>query len=455
MNPEISVRESEKIEEVSVYLHWPFCLSKCPYCDFMSVPSKVDEELFKEYGALLLEDLQRSLEGIGRNFCIKTIFFGGGTPSLMDPEDIERIVAALRKYSEKHLCSEKSEKSLKEKKIIEISLEANPATFDESKLRAIKDAGVNRISLGVQSFSNDNLRFLGRIYDAEQALKSAEIVAKTFDNFSFDFIYGYEVQDMDSLKKDLQTAVDDFGCKHLSCYQLTFEERTPFYRRLQDGSIKAIGEKAEADLYKFVGDFLGENGFRRYEISNYALKGFECQHNLVYWNYGNYLGVGPAAHGRIRVYENFIGNCFCGSGGDSASISDYISEDSGKPTTRVFATEKIGDPKRWAEAVIGGSGAYSTCYELSEEEILEEMLIMRLRLAQKPLYMQELYANVSRNIVDTIITERKLSFLRQQQLIEEMKASDLEAIELTAAGVLHLNSIIEFLIANSYSTSPE
>lgn len=434
--------DDREIESLSIYLHWPFCLSKCPYCDFMSIPCEFDERLFRRYGALLLEDLKKSLlfEGFRRDenpreykeptktkesakysssciseysqaaehterIKIKSVFLGGGTPSLMCPEDIANIVNFLQEFSVEN--------------IPEISLEANPATFDERKMREIKAAGVNRLSLGIQSFSDDNLRFLGRIYDAKQAMQSAEIVAKVFDNFSFDFMYGYQGQTLSLLKEDLQKAVD-FGCKHLSCYQLTFEEKTPFYNKLQEGIIKSVGEDVETNLYQFIGDFLEKNGLKRYEISNYAQENFECQHNLVYWNYRDYLGVGPAAHGRMSRRKP-----------KKAGVSR-------------FATEKIRNPREWAKALEEGGETYSVFNELNEEEILEELLIMRLRLVSKPLSMQDLYNTVSGKVVDRFITKDKLDFIRKNELIKDN--GDDDSIELSSNGILRLNSVIEFLM---------
>lgn len=393
--------------DLSIYLHWPFCLSKCPYCDFMSVPTCRSDTLFERYGSLLFKDLKRSLIGIDHDFSIKTIFFGGGTPSLMRTEDVEAIIDFLKKISRDSIS--------------EISLEANPATFDEEKMHALKAAGINRISLGIQSFSNDSLHFLGRIYNANQALRSAEIVTKIFDNVSFDFIYGYEGQSIKALEEDLEKAAS-FDCKHVSCYQLTFEEKTPFYKKLQEGSIRRIGEEVEADFYKFVTDFLAQRGFQRYEISNYAKKGFECQHNLVYWNYGDYLGVGPAAHGRMSFKNSYLNS-----------------------KKRRVATEKIYDPWKWAEAVDTEAETYSTFYDLTQEEILEEILIMTLRLTQKSLKKVELYEWVPSSLMDRIFSKNKINFLRKQNLI---RGNSSNSISLTESGILHLNSVVEFLVGN-------
>ena len=198
---------------LAIYIHWPFCVSKCPYCAFNSVAHEVDDELFANFGDALLEELRWSFE----NFSIESvssIFFGGGTPSLMQTESIEKILEFLRKN-----CRVEDN--------VEISLEANPGTFDRHKLHALKDIGINRLSLGVQSFSDSNLKFLGRIYDGTRARAAAESVAEIFENFSFDFMYGYCVQEKNSLENDLNIAFE-LACPHMSIYQLTIEPETPF-----------------------------------------------------------------------------------------------------------------------------------------------------------------------------------------------------------------------------------
>lgn len=382
-------------KKLSIYLHWPFCLSKCPYCDFISIPTQNDDELFEKYAELLLLDLKNSLEKIDYNFQIETIFFGGGTPSLMPAKKIEEILKFLQTKTNANA---------------EISLEANPATFDSQKMRDFKNAGINRISLGIQSFSDANLQFLGRIYDSHQAILSAEIVAKIFDNFSFDFIYGYECQTIKSFEKDLRTAIN-FDCKHISCYQLTFEEGTLFQKKMQAGIIKTISEEQEILFYKFTDDFLKQNGIFRYEISNYAKKGFECKHNLAYWNYCDYLGIGPAAHGRIKS-------------------GNYK-----------YATEKIRSPFEWEKAIEERKETCSVFSKINEEEILQEILIMKLRLI-KELDLCDLYEEVSKNIVEEMISYKKLEFLQSQGLI---KLQNLTQIKLTESGMLKLNSIVEFL----------
>lgn len=388
----------ETNKEFSVYFHWPFCLSKCPYCDFMSVPTQLNAELFKLYGELLLKDLKKSLEQADflSSQTIKTIFFGGGTPSLMHAKSVANILDFLRA-------------NYKINDDAEISLEANPATFDLQKMRDLKNAGVNRISLGIQSFSDDNLSFLGRIYNSKQAYVAAEIVARVFTNFSFDFIYGYNCQNIDSLEEDLRAAMN-FHCKHISCYQLTFEENTQFHKRLLAGKMQKISDEKEIRFYNFIESFLEGYGINRYEVSNYSAKNFECLHNICYWKYQDYLGVGAAAHGRLKI-------------------------DGHK-----YATEKIHDPFSWKNAINNSDNTYAVYSQLTENEKLEEMLIMGLRMVAG-ISWNDIYNEISKSTVNQIIDENKLNFLEKNNLI----ISDRKGIRLTKSGFLKINAVIEFL----------
>lgn len=379
-------------KSLSIYLHWPFCLSKCPYCDFASSVPR-DSYVYDDFGKYLLEDLKKSIGKINVE-SIKTVFFGGGTPSLMSAQSIENILGFLQNNYTINSDAE-------------ITLEANPGTFDAQKMIDFRNAGINRLSLGIQSFSDINLNFLGRIYDSKQASIAAESVSKVFTNFSVDLMYGYECQSIDSLELDLQTAVN-FGCKHLSCYQLTFEENTPFYERLLNGQIKRIEEDQEIYLYRYINEFLKNHNIFRYEVSNYSVEGYESKHNLSYWNYDDYFGVGPGAHSRITAVNG-----------------------------RKNEIIKISDPYEWSISLES-----SILRELTEEEELQEIIITGLRVSAG-LNMQNVYKRIPKNIVDGTLTLNKLQFLRNNEFIE----NDLNKIQLTEAGVIKLNSVIEFLLS--------
>ncbi len=376
---------------ISVYLHWPFCVSKCPYCDFSSVASS-DSNLYDEFGQYLLEDLKRTIKKFDVHR-IDSVFFGGGTPSLIPGRAISNILDFLRNN---YIVNEKAE----------ITLEANPGTFDLQKAKEFHNAGINRLSLGIQSFSDKNLRFLERCYDSKQACIATEIASKTFSNFSVDLMYGLDFQDIDSLDFDLNKSLD-FGCKHFSCYQLTYEEHTPFYDRVMSGDIKQLSEEQELCFYQYIHDFLQKHCIFRYEVSNYALSGYESVHNLSYWRYNDYLGVGASAHSRMTI---------------NGRKNEII---------------KISNPYRWKDDL---DNNIDTFRELTAEEELKEIIIVGLRITDGIEY-SNIYNRIQKKIVDKILSYKKISLLREYGLIEK----DENKIQLTDAGFIKMNSVIEFL----------
>ena len=378
--------------DLSIYIHWPFCKSKCPYCDFMSI-SKNSSEEFYEVEILLLKDLETSLQELDVS-SIRTIFFGGGTPSLMNAKTISKILNFITK-------------NYKTNSNIEISLEANPATFSKEKLKEIKEVGVNRLSLGIQSFQDKDLKFLGRIYNSEQALKAAEMVTNIFSNYSFDFIYGYQSQSIDDLKNNLLMAVN-FGCPHISCYQLTFEEGTPFFRLLQNEKIKQLTEAQEIEFFRYIQDFLERFSFNRYEISNYALKNFESKHNLAYWRYQNYLGVGPSAHSRL-VFNN-----------------------------QKYELKKFSDIDKWKSSLYRNLSTYEYRNILMDYEQLEEIFVMGLRLSEG-ISIKSLKSRFSNDILDPIL--KRIDLLSKENLFKKSESQ----IKLSENGMLKQDSVVEFL----------
>lgn len=383
----------------AVYIHWPFCKSKCPYCSFVSIAD--DAHNVEEFENSLLEDLKNSMMLID-NANIESIFFGGGTPSLMSPRPIYNILNFLYKHYK--IASD-----------VEISLEANPGTFDEQKIANICMAGINRISLGIQSFSDKNLKFLGRIYDQKQAELSVEIVARHCVNFNLDFMFGFQNQSPDDINNDLTKAFD-CGCKHVSCYQLTIEDNTPFQALVQSGDLKEITENQKTKLYNSIVALLEQNNFMRYEISNFAKKGFECKHNLFYWNYENYLGVGPGAHSRI-VSNN-----------------------------QKIAIAKINDPILWHTKISEGKDTNLIFEHLSASQILQEILIMGLRLTDG-ISLEKIYKNVSEKIVAKIISPKKIAFLHQHKILKNKS----DVLQLTKKGLLKADAAINFLLEFTHS----
>uniref|UniRef100_A0A7V5XI21 Heme chaperone HemW n=1 Tax=Thermodesulfobacterium geofontis TaxID=1295609 RepID=A0A7V5XI21_9BACT len=276
--------------DLGLYLHVPFCLKKCPYCDFYSVEMRVSKYLENRFLKALKEELKLLKVFLEEKFGIKglsfiTFYAGGGTPSLLSPyfyEDLFNFLAKHFKFSPK-----------------ELTLEANPETLTLEKTKAFYEIGFNRISLGVQSFSSKGLKFLGRLHTLRDTLKALEFIVKSgFKNFSLDFIFGWKGQGEKTLKREILKALE-FKPPHLSFYELTLEKGTPFYQIFK-GKKCWIKDEKLMNLYKIIEETLKINGYERYEISNYAIPKYECKHNLLYWKLKPYLGLGPSATSRIE-----------------------------------------------------------------------------------------------------------------------------------------------------------
>ena len=267
--------------ELALYVHWPFCVSKCPYCDFNShVRESVDQAVWRE---ALLEDLAWEA-GAWPKGPLSSIFFGGGTPSLMEPA----TTAALIEAAERHwgLTAD-----------VEITLEANPSSVEAARFADLASAGVNRVSLGLQSLDDEALRFLGRAHDRAEGLAALATAQKCFERVSFDLIYALPRQDERAWAEELDRALG-FGTGHLSLYQLTIEPGTRFAAMAARGELKARDPDEAAWLYELTQRMTADAGLPAYEISNHARPGEESRHNLAYWRYRPYLGIGPGAHGR-------------------------------------------------------------------------------------------------------------------------------------------------------------
>jgi len=269
-------------DSLAVYVHWPYCLSKCPYCDFNSqvLTGGVDQKEWRKAYILELGGYARILPGRE----IGSVYFGGGTPSLMEPGTVAAVldkIAGLWRLAGD--C--------------EITIEANPSSSEAEKFTAFRKAGVNRVSLGVQSLRDDALRFLGRAHDADEARRAIEISARIFPRFSFDLIYGRNNQTLEMWAAELREALT-FEPEHLSLYQLTIEPGTRFALLAEERPMTAPEDDAAA-MQDVAVDISRSSGLHRYEISNYAVPGGESRHNLAYWRYDDYLGIGPGAHGRL------------------------------------------------------------------------------------------------------------------------------------------------------------
>ncbi|MDX1736711.1 MAG: radical SAM family heme chaperone HemW, partial [Alphaproteobacteria bacterium] len=272
------------MKEIALYVHWPFCQSKCPYCDFNShVRETIDQRQWQD---ALLAELDHAFEESGERE-LKSIFFGGGTPSLMSPDIVYGII-------DKALALWPSEKTP------EITLEANPTSVERARFQGYRDAGVNRLSLGIQSLDPDVLKFLGRLHSVDQALHAIETAREIFDRYSFDLIYARPNQSIAEWQKELKDALEMAG-DHLSLYQLTIEPGTSFHTRFRLGEFEMPDENLAASFYEITQSIMIDAGLPAYEVSNHARLGQESQHNLVYWRYQDYAGIGPGAHGRVYM----------------------------------------------------------------------------------------------------------------------------------------------------------
>ncbi len=323
------------MEPLALYVHWPFCLAKCPYCDFNShVRERIDQ---RRFAAALRTELAWEAARLGPR-PLGSIFFGGGTPSLMAPETVADIIDAARRL---FVATDD----------IEITLEANPTSVEAGRLAAFAAAGVNRASLGVQSLREESLRLLGRQHDAAQAVAALGLARKTFPRVSFDLIYARPGQTLADWRAELHEALA-LAADHLSLYQLTIEPGTAFEGLHRRGGIVLPDDDDAAALYDATAEAAARFGLLAYEVSNYARPGAESRHNLAYWRYGDYAGIGPGAHGRLML------------GGT------------------LLATRRHRAPEVWAERVERQGHATTHEEVLSPRERAREMLLMGLRLTE-------------------------------------------------------------------------
>ncbi|MEJ0048325.1 MAG: radical SAM family heme chaperone HemW [Rhodospirillales bacterium] len=322
-------------EPLALYIHWPFCLAKCPYCDFNShVRDSIPQHRF---AAALRRELAFEAARLGPR-PLGSIFFGGGTPSLMQPETVAALIGDALHYFVPAAD-------------IEITLEANPTSVELGKLAAFREAGVNRLSLGVQALDDTALRFLGRRHNAHDALAALEFARATFPRLSFDLIYARPGQTLAAWRAELRRALA-LAADHLSLYQLTIEPGTAFEALHRNGTLVLPDEECATTLYDATADAAAEAGLLAYEISNYAAPGAESRHNLAYWRYNDYAGIGPGAHGRISLGDELL------------------------------ATRRHRAPEPWAERV-ERDGHGSTAEEpVPRSERAREALLMGLRLAE-------------------------------------------------------------------------
>jgi len=379
---------------LGVYIHWPFCKSKCPYCDFNShVREGTDQARWRN--ALLTELEHAAREAPDRR--VETMFFGGGTPSLMEPETVGALIART-----KRLWDTAPD--------VEITLEANPTSVEAARFAALAEAGVNRVSLGVQALDPAALRFLGREHSADEAIAAIDTARRHFTRYSFDLIYARPGQTAEAWLAELERALALAG-EHLSLYQLTIERGTRFFAEHQRGGFVLPDEEEAARMFEETQTLLEAAGLPAYEISNHARDGAACRHNLIYWRYQDYVGVGPGAHGRFAE-------------GDTKR-----------------ATRRQSGPENWlADVEKQGHGTIETSVVTGQDRV-EEALMMGLRLREG--IDRALFASVAGADPVETLGEAKLAPLVAAGFLD-VQPTHLKA---TPAGRQRLNALLERLIA--------
>ncbi len=379
---------------LGVYIHWPFCKSKCPYCDFNShVRDGIEQARWRK--ALLTELEHAAREAPDRR--VETMFFGGGTPSLMEPETAGALIDRTRQLWDTAPD-------------IEITLEANPTSVEAANFAALAQAGVNRVSLGVQALDPAALKFLGREHSTDEAIAAIATAREHFTRYSFDLIYARPGQTAESWLAELERALTLAG-EHLSLYQLTIERGTRFFAEHQRGAFELPGEEEAARMFELTQTRLEAAGLPAYEISNHARTGAACRHNLIYWRYQDYVGVGPGAHGRFAE-----GN-----------------------TKR--ATRRTSGPENWLGQVEKqGHGTVETAVVAGQDRV-EEALMMGLRLAR----------GIDRTLFQSVAGADPVEALGAVKLAPLVAAGFLEItpthLKATPAGRQRLNALLERLIA--------
>ena len=374
-----------------IYVHWPFCAAKCPYCDFNShVRTAIDEDGWVD---AIERELDWTAQSQGQDRpIVETVFFGGGTPSLMQGRSAARILDKLFRLW--RIAND-----------VEITLEANPASADAARFADYRAAGVNRLSLGMQALNDSDLKFLGRLHNAAEARAALDLAMANFERVSLDLIYARPGQSDAQWRAELKQALA-FGTDHLSLYQLTIEPETPFALLHRNGQLRIPDDDLAAGLYETTQELTEAAGLPAYEISNHARSGSESRHNLIYWRYGDYAGVGPGAHGRLML-------------GD-----------------RRIATSTIRLPERWREAVMKDGNPFADFTPVADADAAREHLLMNLRLREGI----DLAAYEAR--WNARPSPAKIAPLIEQGMLRQ----DGDVLSATSQGRLVLNAIIAALL---------
>jgi putative oxygen-independent coproporphyrinogen III oxidase len=379
----------QALPPLSLYIHIPWCVRKCPYCDFNSHEARgVLPE--KEYVAALIRDLELALPLVwGRK--VYTVFFGGGTPSLLSGESIEKIISSVRMLLPLALDAE-------------ITLEANPGTVESARFAAYREAGVNRLSMGIQSFNDAHLQALGRIHTADEAKRATEIAQQHFDNINLDLMYALPNQSLEQALQDVQTALS-FAPQHLSCYHLTLEPNTLFHRNppsLPD-------DDASSDMQQHIEELLEAHGYQHYETSAFAQPKRRARHNLNYWQFGDYLGIGAGAHSKLSFPD------------------------------RVIRQMRYKQPQAYMQQV-AKEAAIQTEHEVSRDELGFEFMMNALRLNEgfDSVLFQE------RTSLPLLMIQRELADAEKRGLLFR----DHRRIAPTKMGQRFLNDLLEIFLVN-------
>ena len=383
----------KSLKPISIYIHWPFCVSKCPYCDFNShIQRTIDH---KQWGQALMVELGYLINtyfmGEQNHYYLKSIFFGGGTPSLMKPFNIRQIIEGCKQHfsNSEHF------------KDIEVTMEANPSSMFDERLKEFYDSGINRISIGVQSFNDEFLRFLGRNHSVIEAKKSIELSKKIFNNVSFDLIYALPEQSLKSWEGSLVEAIN-FDPEHLSLYQLTIEKGTVFDRNYRNGSLIPIRDGKASNMYTLTEAITRHHNMHSYEVSNYSKENKNCVHNLMYWKGGDWIGIGPGAISRF-FYKN--------------------------KRTQISIRK---NPNTWLKSIIVQNHGISNIKFENKRDYYIEKIMMGLRLT-KGINIEKLKPVLRMDKVQTLIKNNYLLLERQN-------------LKTTLKGRLILNSILSEII---------
>lgn len=378
---------------LAIYIHWPFCLSKCPYCDFNShVRDRIDETAWTD--ALLRElDHYRELSGPRT---ITSVFFGGGTPSLMSAATVEKLLGRIaRNWSPAET--------------IEITLEANPTSVEAGKFSDFAAAGINRLSLGIQALNDPDLKALGREHNVKEARGAIDLSQKYFARSSFDLIYARMGQTLADWEQELNAALK-MSVGHLSLYQLTIERGTAFYQAHEKGRISLPGEDLSADMYELTQTICDDHGLPAYEISNHAQEGQQSRHNLTYWTYGDYIGIGPGAHGRLTIDGLLHALC------------------------------QDRSPEKWLKNVADKGHATDRTDCLCDQDKAEEMIMMGLRL-RRGIDLENFESRIGQKI-EKFIDHQYLQHLLELGYMEK----DAHHLRATDQGMPLLNGLLSRIL---------